>query len=230
MLYKETVEKGTLDLIMRFMQDPVFSPFYLVGGTALALKIGHRKSIDIDLFADSPFQSTQIADHLKTSYPVENIRPIRNNVFSVVDGVKVDIIAHQYPLLKKIEEKEGIRMLSLLDISAMKLNAIHGNGTRLKDFIDVYALLEYMPLEEILKACGHKYPNIDIATARNALLYHDDIEHGVKIDFIGKDIEWKLVSERLKQAAANPKLIFKPQRSLKQSRNIRPDRKKGPRL
>lgn len=226
MLYQETVEKGTLDLIRRFMRDSVFSPFYLVGGTALALKIGHRKSIDIDLFTGKTFQSTEIVTHLKNSYTVENIRSINNGVFCVVDGVKVDIIAHQYTLLNKVEEQEDIRMLSLLDISAMKLNAIHGNGTRLKDFIDVYALLEYIPLDEMLKGCERKYPDINVAMARNALLYHDDIDHEVKIDFIGKGIEWQLVSERLKQAAANPKLTFKP----KQSRNIRPDRKRGPRL
>ncbi|OJY89297.1 MAG: hypothetical protein BGP14_05175 [Sphingobacteriales bacterium 44-15] len=230
MLHQETVEKGTLDLIRRFMQDSKFNSFYLVGGTALALRIGHRKSIDIDLFTDNAFQSTEIKAHLQDFYSVENIRAISNGVFSVVDGVKVDIIAHQYPLLSKIEETEGIRMLSLLDISAMKLNAIHGNGTRLKDFIDIYALLEYMPLEDMLKACERKYPDVNAAMARNALLYHDDIDHEVKIDFIGKPIEWQLVSERLKQAATNPKLTFKPQQSLKQSRNIRQDRKKGPRL
>lgn len=230
MLHQETVEKGTLDLIRRFMQDSAFNSFYLVGGTALALRIGHRKSIDIDLFTDKAFQSTEIEAHLKASYSVENIRAISNGVFSVIDGVKVDIIAHQYPLLSKIEETEGIRMLSLLDISAMKLNAIHGNGTRLKDFIDIYAMLEYMPLEDMLKACENKYPDINVPLARNALLYHDDIDYEVKIDFIGKPIEWQLVSERLQQAAANPKLTFKPKQSLKQFRNIRQDRKKGPRL
>ncbi len=230
MLHQETVEEGTLDLTRRLMADPQFQTFYLVGGTALALRIGHRKSIDIDIFTDQPFNAAEIAAHLKTTYPTENIRSLKNGVFSVVDGIKVDVIAHQYPLLNKVEEKEGIRMLSLLDISAMKLNAIHGNGTRLKDFIDVYALLEYIPLEEMLKGCERKYPDINAAMARNALLYHDDIEHSEKIDFVGKEIEWPVIAERLRQAAANPKLTFVSRQSLKQSRNIRPDRRKGPRL
>lgn len=197
MLHQETVKKGTLDLIWRFMRDSAFNSFHLVGGTALALRIGHRKSIDIDLFTDKDFRSAEIEAHLKASYSVENIRAISNGVFAIIDRVKVDIIAHQYPLLSKIEQTEGIRMLSLPDISAMKLNAIYGNGTRLKDFIDIYAMLEYMPLEDMLKACERKYPDINVPLARNALLYHDDIDHEVKIDFIGKPIEWQLVSERL---------------------------------
>ncbi|MFT4022790.1 MAG: nucleotidyl transferase AbiEii/AbiGii toxin family protein [Flavihumibacter sp.] len=197
-----------MDLIMRFMQDPVFSPFYLVGGTALALKIGHRKSIDIDLFANSPFQPVEVAAHLNVSYFGENIRTINNGVFCVVNGVKVDIIAHQYPLLNDVETEEGMRMLSLLDISAMKLNAIYGNGTRLKDFIDIYALLEYIPLEEMLKGCERKYSDITLTMAKRALLYHDDIDHDVKIDFIGNGIDWQHIVERLKQAAANPRILF----------------------
>ena len=63
MLYKETVEKGTMDLIETLMTDNKFSSFNLVGGTALALKIGHRKSIDIDLFTTSDFNSPQISNH-----------------------------------------------------------------------------------------------------------------------------------------------------------------------
>lgn len=61
-------------------------------------------------------------------------------------------------------------MLSLLDISAMKLNAIHGNGTRLKDFIDAYALPEYMPLEEMLKGCERKYPDINAANGKKRFI------------------------------------------------------------
>lgn len=234
MLQQEAVEKGTLDLIKRFMADQQFNAFYLVGGTALALKIGHRKSIDIDLFTDTLFNAAEVASHIETSYQAINVRSLKNGVFSIVDGVKVDVIAHQYPLLNAIEEVEGIRMLSLLDIGAMKLNSIHGNGTRLKDFIDVYALLEHLPLQELLQACECKYPDINTAMARNALLYHNDIEHSEKVDFIGKEIAWPVVAERLKQAAANPQLTFGSEllrrKHWKQQRNIGPDKNKGRRL
>ena len=60
MLHKETVEKGTLDLIRKLMADDQLKEFNLVGGTALALKLGHRKSIDIDLFTATDFNSQEI--------------------------------------------------------------------------------------------------------------------------------------------------------------------------
>jgi len=123
MLYKETVEKGTMDLIDRLMKDDKFSSFNLVGGTALALKIGHRKSIDIDIFTTSEFNSPEISNHLTENYNVTRIQTIKNGVFCLVDGVKVDLLAHQYPLIGDMETIDGIRIISLLDISAMKLNA-----------------------------------------------------------------------------------------------------------
>ena len=76
MLYKETVEAGTLDLIKRFMSDNYFEEFKLVGGTALALKIGHRISIDIDLFSSTPFNASELGRHLTTTYQAVEVRAI----------------------------------------------------------------------------------------------------------------------------------------------------------
>lgn len=147
MLHTETVEERTLALIKRLMVDDELAAFYLVGGTALSLKIGHRKSIDIDLFTHKDFNAQKIGKHLESAYHPSAIRVIKNGVFAIIDDVKVDVIAHQYPLIENVEKAEGIRMVSLIDIGAMKLNAIHGNGTRLKDFIDMYKLLEYHSLK-----------------------------------------------------------------------------------
>ena len=68
MLHKETVKPGTLDLIKKLMRDQQINSFHLVGGTAMALQMGHRESIDIDLFNSGDFDSAQLADHLKTHY------------------------------------------------------------------------------------------------------------------------------------------------------------------
>lgn len=68
MLHKETVEEGTLALIKRLMDDDALAQFYLVGGTALSLKIGHSKSIDIDLFTHKDFNAEKIGKHLESTY------------------------------------------------------------------------------------------------------------------------------------------------------------------
>ncbi|WP_127130712.1 nucleotidyl transferase AbiEii/AbiGii toxin family protein [Pseudoflavitalea rhizosphaerae] len=208
MLRKETVEEGTLDLIKKLMVDDVFRDFNLVGGTALSLMIGHRKSIDIDLFTNKDFSSHEIAEYLANRYNAENIQSIKNGVFCFINNIKVDIIAHQYPLVEKLEIIENIRMVSLLDIGAMKLNAIYDNGTRLKDFVDIFALLQYFSLDQLLSALGKKYPEIDVSMVGKSLLYHEDIQMKEPIYYIGPEIKWPQIAERLRSALHTPSLIF----------------------
>lgn len=209
MLHTETVEKGTLDLIKTLMQDEVLNQFYLVGGTALALKIGHRSSIDIDLFSTNDFNADAISKFLSQKYNVTRLNIITNGVFCFVNNIKLDLLAHKYQLLKDPEVVGNIRMLSSLDIGAMKLNAIYGNGTRLKDFVDIYALLEYFCLQDLCLAAEKKYPEYSVHRIKKTLLYFDDIDFTVPIDFIGSSVEWKLIQERLISAVANPYSIFK---------------------
>jgi len=143
MLRKEAVEKGTMDLVNKLMADDKFASFNLVGGTALALKIGNRKSIDIDLFTQSDFDSDEISKHLTTTYNITRLQTITNGVFFLVDGIKVDLLTHKYPLVQDVEIIEGVRMVSLKDIGAMKLNAIYGNGTRVSTPFLRQFVLEY---------------------------------------------------------------------------------------
>lgn len=106
MLRTETVEKGTVDLIKTLMTDEKFGSFNLVGGTALALKIGHRRSIDIDLFTTTDFKAPEIADHLSSAYKATRVQTINNGVFCFVNGIKLDLLAHKYPLLEEPEVVE----------------------------------------------------------------------------------------------------------------------------
>ena len=97
MLRKEAVEKGTMDLVKKLMADEKLASFNLVGGTALALKIGHRKSIDIDLFTQSDFDSQAISQHLTATYNTTHLQTITNGAFCLVDCIKLDLLAHKYP-------------------------------------------------------------------------------------------------------------------------------------
>jgi hypothetical protein len=124
MLYKETVSAGTLELIQRLMKDEQFNNFNLVGGTALALQLGHRISIDIDLFSQKRFDTALLKEHLEKNYNAITVRTGNNTMAVEIDGVRTDIIAHQYPDVKAPVTVEGIRMASLEDIAAMKFNVI----------------------------------------------------------------------------------------------------------
>ncbi|MCC6286365.1 MAG: nucleotidyl transferase AbiEii/AbiGii toxin family protein [Chitinophagaceae bacterium] len=190
------------------MPDEVLFKFNLVGGTALSLNLGHRKSLDIDLFTDTDFDASYLANHLTKTYNATITRVLTNGIFAFINDVKVDLLAHQYPIINPIEIKEGIRMLSLEDIGAMKLNAILYNGTRLKNFVDIYALVEYIPLNKITRSFVQKYPGVTSQMAYNALLYHNDIDMTMKIDYINREIPWKEITGRLNDAVTNDQKIF----------------------
>ena len=97
MLHEETIEKSTLELLNKLMGDGSFSNFVLVGGTALALQIGHRTSVDLDMFSSQPFNTEELADYLRTNYSFELDFISTNTVKGEINGVQVDCIAHQYP-------------------------------------------------------------------------------------------------------------------------------------
>jgi hypothetical protein len=190
------------------MADTELQDFFMVGGTALSLLIGHRISVDVDLFTEKDFNAGSLKQYLEQGYQMTDAKTIGNGVFGFIDNVKIDIIAHKYPLIKPLEIIEGIRMSSLEDIGAMKLNAIVVSGNRLKDFVDMYYLLEHKPFRFLGKAYEQKYPNVNTQLAGNSLLHFNDIDHAVSIKLTKGLLEWKKVDKRLHRAVYNPMKIF----------------------
>ena len=101
MLQKGTVSASTLALIKLLMKDEKIQDFYLAGGTALALQLGHRKSIDIDLFIGSGFNNNALCNHLKEEHKFEITYLGENTILGFIGDVKVDLIAHKYPMARK---------------------------------------------------------------------------------------------------------------------------------
>ncbi|UKT63058.1 nucleotidyl transferase AbiEii/AbiGii toxin family protein [Pedobacter mucosus] len=200
MLYKEAVTSGTLDLILELMKDQQLNSFYLVGGTALSLRIGHRKSIDIDLFSSSDFDGDGLAVYLRNNYGADVKRQKSNYVSGNIGEVDFDFISHKYPSIKPIEKIDGIRMMSNEDISAMKINAIVNSGQRIKDFIDVHYLLKEISLSEMLDYYIQKYPNVDSNTAKSSLLYHHDIDFTVPVILTDSNLKWLDVQGSISEA------------------------------
>lgn len=212
MLYTETVAPQTLDLIKTLLKDARLDEFVLVGGTALSLQIGHRISIDIDLFSDKPFDAANIASHLQENYRTESVKTLKNGVFCFIEDIKVDVMSHQYPWVKDLVVSDGIRMISLEDIGAMKLHAIVQSGSRLKDFIDIYFLLEQLSFQDLFDSYEKKYPDANRAVVQNALLYHSDIKPS-SIDMVGKSIDFESIASRIEASILNPSKIFTQQKT-----------------
>jgi len=179
MLHFETVESGTLSILKRLMQIDVLQPFSLVGGTALALRYGHRSSVDLDLFYHQKFDHESIADSLKNAfgkgYSSES-KTARWGIFCYIENVKVDIVYYPHLPISYMQETDTIRMYSDPDIIAMKLNAILGRGKK-KDFWDLYELFQHYTLEEMIMFHEKKFPVQNLLiTIPQAITYFDDAE------------------------------------------------------
>jgi len=231
MLRKETVNQSTLELLTTLMKDPLLEDFFLVGGTALALQIGHRLSIDIDLFSQKPFDADQLLADIESRYPFQLNYQARHTLKGSIDGVQVDLITHNYPLVNDLLVLEDVRMASAEDIAAMKLNSISGNGTRLKDFIDVAYLSSSLSLSQMIDAFCEKYGNRNPAMLVKALDYHKDIDFLEPIQMLGDKYNWKSIETRLGQMTMQPQRLF-PEMETKdkiqaKSIDIKPQSAKG---
>lgn len=149
MLQSQTVDASTLDLIKKLMQIPELEHFHLVGGTNLALRYGHRLSIDIDLFTNVPFIPLELFQVIKSIFNEAQLNnSSKNMLFFYINNVKIDCVLAPFHYLEPIEEIEGIRMVATKDIIAMKLAAISGRGAK-KDFWDIATLLDFFSIEKM---------------------------------------------------------------------------------
>ena len=200
MVQTTTVERKTYELLKKLMKDDVLSDFLLAGGTNLALQIGHRRSIDLDLFSYKSFDAQAIEKHLNENYNFVVRRAFEvDTVIGYIDDIKVDFVAHIYPLLNPPLIEDEIRLYSLQDIACMKLVAISDNGSRLKDFVDIAFLSTRMSLMDMLTCYQKKYNRPNFYHAVKGLSYFDDIEFDTTIDLIDRPFNWKKIEKRIRE-------------------------------
>ncbi|MEJ5995600.1 nucleotidyl transferase AbiEii/AbiGii toxin family protein [Pedobacter sp. Du54] len=149
------------------MQSPIFDQFRLVGGTSLSLQLGHRMSIDIDLFTDAPYRSIdfeKIEEFLKENFTyvdgsfgmlVANGRSYAVGK-SNLDNVKLDI-NYTDPFIREPLFVDGVRLASVEEIMAMKMEIVQHEG-RKKDFWDIHEVLDYCPVEKMIVLHQERYP------------------------------------------------------------------------
>jgi hypothetical protein len=193
------------------MQDEMLADFSLAGGTALALYLGHRKSIDLDLFSTGQFDALELESHMIEKYNFRTSLKFNvNTLKGTVNDVKIDCIAHKYACMEPVYKTgAGIRLYSMTDIAAMKMAVISDNGTRLKDFIDIACLSTRMSFSDMVNAYTGKYPNTNPIAPYKGITYFAEINFKEKIAMIGGKYEWNLIEKRLKDMLNNPKNIYK---------------------
>ena len=196
MLHLETIEPATFQLLKSIQTLPEFSTARLVGGTSLALQIGHRKSIDLDLFGNDLIDANDMhAALMSVSSNVQLVSSSRTMRFFVVDGVKVDFVCYPYQWINPAVEEDGVRLASVDDIAAMKLSAITNRGTK-KDFIDLYFLLKQYSIKDLLALYQEKYPTTTLFATIKSLSYFDDAEND-PMPIMLQSVDWNEVKSRI---------------------------------
>lgn len=191
MLYTQTVEPLTLGLLKRLMADEAFNQFNLVGGTALSLQIGHRKSIDLDMFSHTDFEAATILQHLIDEGYNPSVRHnFKQTLIVEIEGVKVDFIRFRYPFAHDIHIIEGIRLTNVQDIAAMKIDAIMGRG-RKKDFCDLYFLLRTHTLSDIMNWYQQMYQHSTLFHVYKSLTWFEDANLDGELEVFDTKYSWE---------------------------------------
>jgi hypothetical protein len=211
MLHKNPfiITPETFKLIQQLQAIPELKEFHLVGGTALALQLGHRNSIDIDLFTLNEFDDADIIELISKENEVNEILRRLNTVICLINNIKTDFIRHNYKLLKPPVTEEGISFLSKEDIAAMKFHAIIQSGKRLKDFIDIYFLLQHFSMKQMVEFFTAKYTYSNPMIAMKAINFFDDIDENMDPPKMLKPLPLKKIIARIQEATVKPDKIFK---------------------
>jgi predicted nucleotidyltransferase component of viral defense system len=180
-LHWQTVEEQTKELLLELcsqLKENQLS-FNLAGGTNLALRLGHRKSIDLDFFCLEPFDNQEILEILKKKYVLNILHTNKNSLQILINEIKVDFIRHNYPVLEPIESIEDVPMYSIADISAFKLNAIMNRGAK-KDFWDTYFIIKELGAKQLIENFQNKYGfSYNQSALLRSLLYFGDAEKDI---------------------------------------------------
>lgn len=197
-LYWSTMDARTRQTFSILSSLPVPDAFYLAGGTALALQIGHRSSLDLDFFSSE--NQLGAVERAVLNHKLQHLGSVvvrletEGQLYTAVSDVESSFIYQPHPLLSPTINVEGIRLASPTDIGLMKLAAVKDRGTR-RDFVDLYCLRHIAPLETLFQLLPQKYPDRPDFSVHlaYALAYFDDAEADQQQLNMIEDVDWEEV-------------------------------------
>jgi predicted nucleotidyltransferase component of viral defense system len=155
-MFKQALNARTVLLIKTISEIPsIIEKFYLAGGTALSLYLGHRRSEDLDLFAENRF-ALEPYIHTISSLNGQILMAEEGSIHSIVNDVKLSLLYYPYPSIKPFVEFSGMKVASVDDIICMKIVAVSQRAEK-KDFFDIYEAAKIYELSQIRKMFHEKY-------------------------------------------------------------------------
>lgn len=187
-------------------QCPFATRFYLAGGTALALRLGHRQSYDLDFFSESDDISEPSREEIiRALLPlgVEVLENVDGNLLLRTNELRIGFFGYGYSLVAPVDTVVNVALASIADIGLMKLDALGSRGSR-KDFYDVYAISQEIPLADLLSLGRVKYPyarNFELIALESMILFDNadrDVQPALRVDK-----SWAQVKEFMNNEARN---------------------------
>ena len=191
-MFTKTLLPDTLRAIELISGFPEIKNAYLAGGTALALQLGHRISVDLDFFTQKEFKEAEIAAKLASLLEFVPEGTAKGTVWGKVGRTRFSLFYYKYPLLGSTILFKEIHLASLADIAAMKIHAIEDRGTR-RDFIDVYFLSQKYTLKEMLGFYQKQYFVLEdhLYSILRALDYFEDAERESQMPRMIVETNWE---------------------------------------
>jgi len=172
-LYEKVCSDELLKKIKKFQGDELFKNYYLVGGTSLSLQLGHRASVDIDLFTLEEQDNEKIIDYIKNNYEKYEIFNNKENILQVfIDGIKIDFVKAKGIMIGEPVCENGMKLYSIKDIAGMKLNVINELTGRkeAKDYIDIAYLIKELSLPVMFNIYKYKFNKESVYNVKKDLL------------------------------------------------------------
>jgi predicted nucleotidyltransferase component of viral defense system len=202
-LFWNTVTADMRVILNEFSRSQVGAKFYLAGGTALSLQLGHRLSVDLDFFSpteDIPTIRPALEKSLAPFHPTLADSAWGNLVYLVRD-VRIGFYGYGYELVAPLVESENAHLASIEDIALMKLDALLARAAR-KDFYDLYFICQKVSLRQILNLAPQKYPSTrDFETQTvKRLTYFENAEQDIDPTLL-QPAAWEMVKEYFREQA-----------------------------
>jgi len=193
-MHAEALAKPTAQCLKILSEQTFLNSYYLAGGTAVALHLGHRRSEDLDFFTSEKIDSLKLRELLQSlgKFILDEESP--GTLHGNLEGVKVSFLEYPYPTLESTSNYLGIQIAGKKDLAAMKLDAIASRGKK-RDFVDIFALAKAgMSLKEMLLFFENKYQSLhyNLAHTIKSLTYFRDADSDPDPVFLIK-MDWNEV-------------------------------------
>lgn len=198
MLQFNAIPRVTMDVLKTLMRQPWITDFNLVGGTALALYWGHRVSADIDFFTDKKVNLDDLEGKINqiTSAVIISKNPIGRS-YSITD-ITCDFVNFPYSFFYPPQTEDDFSVAHIDDVVSLKLGALANRGAK-KDFYDLYYILQYYKLEQLIELYKKKFKVADVFPLLKSLVYFGDAEDELPPLLLKEQLTWPQVKKFIQQ-------------------------------